>query len=415
MAKILTQRGIDAAKPKATKRYGIRDGLVPGLQLIVHPSGQKTYALFTRINGKLINLKIGNAAALTLAQAREEARSKLAQTARGEDPRALKQEAIQSAAETVGVVGRRFIERHLKVHTRTWRATERLLEREVFPRWQGRPIDSISKQDVAALLDSVMDRGSLTQANRVLAWTRRLFNWSIERGLIETSPCDRLKRPAPEVKRDRVLDDRELALIWRATIALDFPYPPLIKLLILTAQRRGEVAEMTWSELDPELTLWTLPAERSKNGTIHQIPIAPAVRAILGGLPRIAGEAGYVFTTTGRTPPSDFSNAKRDLDNAITALNGAPIAPWRLHDLRRTAATAMARLGVQLPTVEKILNHVSGSFGGVQGIYQRHDFAAEKREALTRWADHVLALGQVKPIRRSIACGELAVASGGQA
>jgi integrase len=397
MSKILTQRGFDAARPKA-KRYGIRDGLVPGLQLIVHPSGQKTYALFTRINGKLINLKIGNAAALTLAQAREQARRKLAMTARGEDPRAIKQEATRSAAETFAVVADRFIERYAKAHTRNWRVTEALLEREVLPQWRHRPIDLITKRDVVSLLDAIVDRGVPIAANRTLAAVRKLFNWCIERGKLETSPADRVKAPAPEVARDRVHTDIELALIWRATDTLAHPYAPLIKMLLLTGQRRGEVADMTWAELDPELTLWTLPAERSKNNVLHQVPIVPAVRAILSELPRIAGEAGYVFTTTGRAAVSNFSVAKQRLDAAVTALNGgAPIVPWRLHDLRRSAATGMARLGVQLPVVEKILNHTSGTFSGVVAVYQRFDFADAKRAALADWTQHVLGLVQPKP------------------
>jgi integrase len=149
---------------------------------------------------------------------------------------------------------------------------------------------------------------------------------------------------------------------------------------------------MRWSELAPDLTAWTLPRERTKNNEPHTVPLVSAVRAILAGLPRFEG-SDFVFTTTGRTPISGFSRAKINLDAAITEMNGGkPIPPWRLHDLRRTFATNMAKLGASLPVVEKLLNHVSGTFGGVQGIYQRHDFADEKRAALECWAQHLLTL-----------------------
>ena len=149
---------------------------------------------------------------------------------------------------------------------------------------------------------------------------------------------------------------------------------------------------MRWSELTPDLAAWTLPRDRVKNGVEHTIPLAPWARSIIAGLPRIADD-GFVFTVNGRNSINGYSKAKRTLDATIASLNGgAPIAPWRMHDLRRTMATGLARLGVQLPVVEKILNHVSGSFAGVAGVYQRHDFADEKRQALERWAAHVADL-----------------------
>ena len=393
MARILTQRGVETAKPKA-KRYGRPDGLVPGMQLVVQPSGSKSYALFTRINGKLINVRLGPAGVLTLAQAREEARAKLGMVAAGKDPRAVRREA-HSAAETFAIVAERFVERHAKVHNRKWRETARQLERDVLPRWRHRPIDAITKPDVIALLDAIVDRGSPVAANRTLATIRRLFGWCIERGTLETSPCDRVKKPGAETARDRVLGDSELALVWRAADALAYPSGPLVQLLILSGQRRSEVSGMTWSELDPALTLWTLPRERVKNASEHTLPVSTAMRDILRSLPRIEGKAGYVFTTNGKAPVSNFSKLKHNLDAAITAQNGGtPITHWTLHDTRRGAATGMARLGVQLPTVERLLNHRSGSFGGVAGIYQRHDFRAEMASALVLWAQHVLALVQ---------------------
>jgi integrase len=394
MGKVLTQRGVEAAKAQ-DKRYGKPDGLVPGLQLIVQPSGAKAYRLLARIHGKQRNITIGNAALLTLAQAREEARRQLTLIAGGGDPRAVKQAAAATAADTVEVVARRFIERHAKPKLRTWREIERRLEREILPHWGTRPLATIGKHDVVMLLDGIVDRGVPVTANRTLTVARKMFNWAIERDLLETSPFDRVKPPAQETPRDRVLDDAELVRIWHAAAVLGYPFGHFVQLLLLTGQRRQEVGSMRWSEFDPELTLWTLPRERTKNGVTHLIPVPGMMRDLLVGLPRL-GE--YVFTTRDNKPIAAFSVAKTNLDVEIAAANaGTPIPPWRFHDLRRSFATNLAKLGTQLPTVEKLLNHTSGSFAGVAGIYQRHDFAAEKRAALELWAQHIANIVAVRP------------------
>ncbi len=394
MARILTQRGVETAKPKA-KRYGRPDGLVPGMQLVVQPSGSKSYTLFTRINGTLINIRLGSAGVLTLAQAREEARAKLGLVAAGKDPRAAKPTASAAVTETFAIVAQRFVERHAKVHNRKWRETVQMLERDVLPRWRHRPIDSVTKRDVIALLDGIVDRGAPVMANRTLAMLRKLFNWSIERGVLEASPCDRVKRPGAEAARDRVLSDDELALVWRAAGSLPYPSGPFFRLLILSGQRRTEVSGMTWAELDPALALWVLPRARVKTDVEHALPVSTAMRDILRNLPRIASAPGYVFTINGQAALAGFCRIKHRLDAAITTLNdGAPIPPWTPHDLRRSAATGMAKLGIGLPTVEKILNHRSGSFGGVAGIYMRHTFRDEMAAALETWGRHVQALAK---------------------
>jgi integrase len=385
MPRVLTQRAVDASRPRS-KRYGLRDGLVPGLQLIVQPTGHKAYALFVRIHGKQVKLHVGNAGVLSLGQARDGARHKLAMIARGEDPRAVKREA-QPAPETFETVARRFIERHAKPHTKSWRLTERLIARELLPRWNGRPLASITKSDVISLIDTILDRDAPIMANRVLAVVRRFFNWCTERDLIEFSPVSRLRAPSRELRRDRSPSDDEVVQIWRAANELGYPFGSVVKLLILLGQRREEISGMRWSELDDALTMWTLPKERVKNRIAHEVPLSTAAREILQKLPRF-NNSDFIFTTTGTTPVSGFSKAKQRLDAMISP----PLPAWTLHDLRRVAASGMGRLGVSLPVVEKVLNHTSGSFRGVAGIYMRHDFAQEKKEALEVWSAHVLQL-----------------------
>jgi integrase len=258
----------------------------------------------------------------------------------------------------------------------------------IIPAWSGRRSSSITRPDVHALLDAIADRGSPVMANRVLAAIRRLFNWATERDLVAVSSWEKVKAPAAETSRDRVLSDDELCLVWQGAETIGWPFGPIVQMLILTGQRRAEVAGMRWAEVDLANRIWTIPAARCKNNIEHRVPVSNQAIAILESLPRIAGSE-LIISYTGRSPFDGFGPAKVRLDAAIAVKSGAPVPDWRLHDLRRTFATGCARLGVQLPVVEKLLNHVGGSFRGVAGVYQRFDFASEQRSAVEIWARHV--------------------------
>jgi integrase len=399
VSKILTQRALEAAKPKQA-RYDLPDGIVPGLQFAIHPSGKKTCRLLARANGKQKSFPIGDLSLMTLADARAKAKGVLAAIANGQDPSETKRAAVRAASETVEAVTRIFIERYAKARNKTWQEAERLIERNILTVWGRRPIASIKRGDVIELLDSIVDRDAKIAANRVYANGKKMFGWAVERGMIEASPFDHVKAPSQEKSRDRTPNDSELALILRAAGTLGFPFGPFFQTLALTGQRRDEVARMRWSELNADLTVWTLPRERAKNDKEHEVPLSPWVQSILAALPRVTD---LVFTTNGRTAVSGYSKAKIMLDAAITELNGGVAIPaWRIHDLRRGMASGMARMSVQLPTVEKILNHISGSFGGVRGVYQRHDFADEKRSALDMWARHLATIADAPPAATNI-------------
>jgi len=249
-----------------------------------------------------------------------------------------------------------------------------------------------------------VDSGRPVHANRVFSAIRKLFNWCVERGLLETSPCLNVKAPTREKPRDRVLGSEELRLVWRASGAMPYPYGPWIRLLILTAQRRDEVAHMTWSEVSLDAGLWTIPKERAKNDQAHLVHLTPTAVDLLRALPRRAG-TDFVFTATGHTPISAFSDAKEALDARIVAdlrketadLGGdpdtvRPLPSWRFHDLRRTAATLMAEAGIPPHVVDKILNHTQGTITGVAAIYNRHQYLEERRQALAAWAERLTAL-----------------------
>jgi integrase len=395
VAKIISQRTVESAKPPKQGRATRADGLIPGMQFITHAGGKKSFRLLARIYGRQVNLEIGDASLMTLADARAKAKGILGAIANGEDPREAKRAAVKTAAKTVVVVATEFIERHAKANNkpRTWAETERLINGNIIPAWGKRPITSIDQRDVNDLLDAVVDRGAPYAANRVFAAGRTMFNFARRRGLIAASPFELVRAPTKEVSRDRVLSDFELALVLQAADQLGLIFGAYIKLAVLFGQRREEIAGLRWDELDPDMTMWTIPRERTKNGVVHQVPIVPWARSILVTLPRLEGSP-FLLTTNGRTSISGYSKAKAALDAAITELNGGePLPPWRMHDLRRAMASAMARLGVNLPVVEKLLNHTSGSFAGVAGVYQRHDFADEKRRAMEAWAQHLLSLG----------------------
>ena len=387
-----------------TTRRETPDGKVAGLFFITQPSGATSWALRYRANGGASRkLTLGSFPSLDLKAARraaEEARGKIA---RGEDPAAANRASRAAAkaeregeTDLVENVVDKFVERYAKAQTRDWRETKRLLEKNAVSKWKGRQLSTITPPQIHDLLDEITDRGAPIGANRVLAQLKVLGVWAVERGIIEKSPFEGIKPPASERgrARERVLSDDELTIVWKAAYSIGWPFGPIVRLLILTGARRDEVAQMEWREVDIDRAVWTLPASRSKNRREHTIPLSDTVLDVLRSLPRI-DRSGFVFTTNARTPVSGFSKAKPALDRAMAELAGErapPIPAWVLHDLRRTVATNLQRLGVRLEVTEAVLNHVSGSRAGIVGVYQKHDYAAEKRAALDAWARRLAAI-----------------------
>jgi integrase len=382
------------------KRVEHPDGKVSGLFFITQPSGAASWAVRYRFGGAPRKVTLGPIAVLDLKAARRAAEETRGAIARGEDPAVAKTAAREAAkaereaeGDKIEAVVAQFIERYAKTKTRDWRETERLLKRNVVERWPGKRLSEITKPMVHAMLDAIADRGSPIAANRVLAQLKVMCKWAVGRGIISASPCEGVAAPSSERgrARERVLSDDELRIVWKAADSIGWPFGPIVKLLLLTGARRDEVAQMEWRELDLERALWTLPASRSKNRREHAIPLSDTAIDVLRSLPRIERSA-FVFTTSGRTPVSGFSKAKPALDRAMAELSGegaSAIPDWVLHDLRRTVATNLQRLGVRLEVTEAVLNHVSGSRAGVVGVYQRHTWADEKRAALTAWAKRV--------------------------
>ena len=418
MATVLTAKAVENAKPNPEKRIERPDAALPGLYLVIQPSGGRSWALRYRKDGKPAKLTIGpvldrrdDAApdvvalgeAHTLTEARTAARAALQALGEGKDPaRERAKQASEKAdpvRDQISTLGASFIERYCKPRNRAWAEVERQFKAEINPKWGNRLVHEIDKRDVLDLLDGIVDRGSPVTANRVLATLSRFFGWLVERDVLKASPCIGVKKPTAEQSRDRILTDDELKLFWEAAVSFEYPFGPMWRLLLLTGQRREEVAGMTRKELalDDDKPLWTIPASRTKNGIAHAVALSPAALEIIKSLPKI-GKAGFCFTTTGETHVTGFSRSKARLDAAMVDImheddpESVRFQKWTLHDLRRTMASGMARLGINLPVIEKVLNHTSGSFGGIVSVYQHHDFADEKRRALDAWANFVMSV-----------------------
>lgn len=407
MAKAFTTKGIEAAKPDPNKRLEIPDAGLSGLYLVIQPSGAKAWALRYRFAGKPAKLTLGRWPLMTLADARAAAADAIGKVELGENPavqkkatKAARLEAQLSERDLVKTLLDQFQKRHLsklKSGDHAWQ----FLNRFVLPAWGDRDIHTITKRDLIDLLDEIADSGRMTTANRVLAHVRKFFNWCVERDVLSSSPATGVKPPAKETSRDRVLTDQEMRWFWQACDRVGQPWGSMGKVLLLTGQRLGEVAQMT----DAEVTgnVWHLASERTKNGRAHDVPLSNPCRDVLGDVERIKGKAGYVFTTTGTSPLQGFHKGRERIAKAMEEIaademgEAVEIPHWGFHDLRRTAATGMARLGTPVRVTEAVLNHISGTGGGIVAVYQRHDYAEEKACALEAWGRFVMALveGQI--------------------
>jgi len=379
----LTARKVENWKPSAARREVLdRDGLY----FIIQPSGVKSWALRyrRRSDGKAIKHTIGSYPRVSLKDARSTATALRADVERGADPHGDKVVARRRDAEvndSFEAVARRFIAEHQFRNNRSWEWAARRLG--LVDRWGARRIGDITRADAIAALDEISARAPIL-ANRIHALLSKLFRWADTKGIANANPCAHLER-AREQSRDRVLDDTELRKIWLAAGELGQPYAGIVRLLILTGQRRNEIAGLRWSEIDLEGRVLHLPAARTKNAKPHDVPLSAAALAIVAGLPRLV-DVDRVFTVK-RKPVAGFSKMKERLDAA------SDVTDWTLHDIRRSVASGLQKLGIRLEVTEAVLNHRSGSMAGIVGVYQRHDYAVEKRDALARWADYVDGLG----------------------
>jgi integrase len=381
----LTDAAVKRLRAPAEGQQDIFDQGYPGLALRVSYGGRKAWTFFYRYGGKLKRLSLGTYPAMSLAEAREAWRKAKEARDAGRDP-AAERRRESGATDFEGVLAE-WLKRD-QGGNRSKDAVKRLIDKDATSAWRGRLITDIGRRDILDVIDGVVDRGSPVTARRLHAHLHRLFKWSVGRGIIAGNPMADMPKPGAETKRERVLSDAELQAVWDAAAELGWPFGPVVQLLILTGARRQEIGGLRWSEIGlPEDPFISLAGDRTKNGQPHTIPLSKPALAIIEGLPRVGKKPEFVFTTNGKTPISGWSKAKRDLGRACEFAD-----PWTIHDLRRTVATGLQKLGVSLQVIEAVLGHVSGSRAGVVGVYQRHSFDAEKRAALEAWGAHVMGL-----------------------
>jgi len=373
----LTEQTIKKTRP-GDSRIELWDAVVPNLQLRVSPAGGRTFHLRYYKNGRRRAYKIGSFPEVSLRRAREKAREVLGEAATGGDPQEERRRENQGAG-TLGELASEYIEKHAKAKKKSWAEDERMLQRDVLPRWKHRQLDEIDRREISFLLDRIVERNAPVQANRVRSLLSKMFNFGIGRGLLEINPVLHVERPAKELPRQRVLSEDELRTIWRTLEGYNPIVAATYKLRLLTAQRGVEVRAMRWSNI--EGNWWTIPAEVAKNSQQHRIPLSPETLEILAELRPLTGRSDWVLES-----PTRPGIPVGKLQKANARLRAASGIDFRPHDLRRTAASLMTGAGTSRLVVSKILNHAER---GVTAVYDRYGYDKEKREALLAWGREV--------------------------
>ncbi len=366
---MLTDAKIAALKPPAIGQDEHPDHKVTGLRLRIGAGGKKTWIVRRRVGPKVVNKKLGDYPTMGLAAARVAADKVL---------KALTQDGTTEAIDrTFSAVADHWLNTVAKDKNRSWELQERQLNLHVLPHWRDRRIAELKRADVRDLLDKI--EGEVAP-NRVLALVRTIFRHALSRDWIEASPAEAIKPPKDETPRDRYLDMDEVKRVYGKADLLGYPFAGFIKMLFLTGQRRTEVGAMRWADIDLEAGTWIISSQDTKAARTQLVPLSPQAIDLLRQTPEL-GE--YVWTGNGETHIAGYSAAKSRLDKFIAAA-GPALAPWRLHDIRRTAATHMVRLGVGEDVVGRVLNHAPQ--GVTARVYALHSYEPEKRSALTRWA-----------------------------
>lgn len=409
VTKDLTDVRVRNARP-TDSQYEIFDRSVGGFALRISPSGSKTFVVNYRCHGRNRRMTIGNAVVLSLADARAAATAAKAQAKSGIDPLDERRRGAEQQQRDVQIeelrgersfaaVADLYVQRYAKgrgktPNKKTWKEDDRILQKYVVPKWGLRQIEDIGRSDVVALLDSIEDASGVYMTNRVLATIRKLFNWCLdERALIDSVPIGKKMMRKGEKKRTRVLNEDEVRSVWKATGSVGYPFGPLFRLLLATAQRRDEVANMKWSQLDLDGALWTIPSSDTKaDRGDHLVPLSSIATEVINDLHRIDG-SDLLFPTQSNSSRavSGFSKVKARCDEltksqAFAEAGLVTVKDWRLHDLRRTAATVMQEaLSVPPHIIGAVLNHSPTATMGITSVYATGNMVDDRRRALDAW------------------------------
>ena len=379
----LTDRQIKALKPKSA-RYEVWETNGKGFGIRVTPTGRRSFIFLYRFQGASRRITFGVYPELSLADAHA-AHAKARQLLdRGTDPATVEQDAKEESrrSPTVRRLSEEYIEKHAKPRKRSWKEDERILNKDVVSRWGKRKAQDITRRDIILLLDEIVERGALIQANRTLAVVRKMYSFAMGRGILDSSPCVAIPSPSKENRRDRVLNEDEIKILWEKldTAKMEKPTNLALKLQLITAQRKGEVVGAEWIDIDFKRGWWMIPAEKSKNKFPHRVPLSSLAMKTLNELKEISGDSQWLFPS----PRHGQHIAETSVDHAVRAnAKHFEVDHFTPHDLRRTAASQMTGAGIERLTVSKILNHAES---GVTAVYDRHGYDKEKKLALDTWS-----------------------------
>jgi len=395
--KMLSDAEIRALKAKKT-RYEISEP--GGLRIRVSPSGKKTWVYVYRLNDKLSRMTLGTYPNVPLVKARAAAATARAAKHDGTHPAAsaVIEKREKRLAPLVEELAKQFLEKHSKLKKKSWAEDQRILEKDILPRFGKLRARDLRRRDVIAMLEDIAIRAPVS-ANRTLEVLRKMYNWAVEREIVETNPCWQVSRPSSAKKRDRVLASGEIKPLWRilgrnrqpdsdelGPLWPSLPIRLAIKLALVTGQRRGEIAGAKKEEFDLDAGWWTIRSERAKNNLAHRVPLSTLAVAILSELFALSADSPWLLPS----PRGNQPVTPRALSRAVSRIREALHLPhWTEHDLRRTAASHMASLGVPRLVIGRILNHVDG---GITAIYDRHSYDSEKRDALFLWSHQLLKI-----------------------
>ena len=399
-----TDRQIKSLKPKKT-RYEVWEDNGKGFGVRVAPTGRKSFIFLYRFQGTSRRMTFGNYPETSLADAHAAHAKSRQLLEQGNDPATVEQDAKEESRRSPSIkrLAAEYIGKYAKPRKRSWKEDERILNKDVVPRWGKRKAQDITRRDIILLLDEIVDRGALIQANRTLATIRKMYSFAMGRGILESSPCVAIPAPSKENRRDRVLNETEIKTFWNklSTAKMEKYTTLALKLQLITAQRKGEVAGAEWKDFDLKNGWWTIPAEKSKNGFPHRVPLSSLAMETLNELEELTGSSRWLFPS-----PRDGQHiAETSVDHAVREnAEHFEVDHFTPHDLRRTAASMMTASGIQRLTVAKVLNHVES---GVTAVYDRHSYDKEKQKGLRSWGRQLEAIlghktsSKVIPIRNS--------------
>lgn len=394
------------AKPQ---RYEVYDSVVSGFNVRVYTSGLKTYSLMYRVGTKQKRITIGKVGELSLADARKKALEYRALIKDNIDPQKIR-EANKKEAErkplTVRELAAEFEAGHFdKLETSTRKVYKSTIQRGIVDAIGFKTIEDLTRRELKRFLKTFADKGQTTHGNRVHAVLSKMLNFAVDEEIIEANPIAGLNKLSSEDSRKRIYSDEEIRALWGAIEMEDAPAQGMLKMLLLTGQRRGEVAGMEWEHIDESKRVWFIPAENTKNGKEQAVPLCPDAWAIIEKMHGFNPGNKYVFNSAHKADTQ--IGAFTRLSNRIRRNSG--VNDFRIHDFRRTVASHLAEIGTPRHVLKKVLNHATGTASDITNVYDRYEYLNEKRAALTLWSEALQAIikgedrtaGNVTPISKA--------------